>query len=70
MQNKNLSLKETFSIAVENYKKRNFELAENLCKKILNIEPNHSDSMMLLSNMYAINKNFDYSTIFVNIQIL
>ena len=58
MQNKNLSLKETFSIAVENYKKRNFELAENLCKKILNIEPNHSDSMMLLSNMYAINKNF------------
>ena len=58
MQNKNLSLKETFSIAIESYKKKNFELAENLCNKILSIDSNHSDSMMLLANMYAINKNF------------
>ena len=53
MKKNNLSLKETFKIALENYRKKNFSTTENLCKKILSIDSNHYDSLVLLSNIFA-----------------
>ncbi len=58
MKKKNLTLKDTFKAALEHYKKRNFSGTENLCNKILSIDPDHFDSFVLLSNINAINRNF------------
>tara|TARA_B100000315_G_C14571251_1_gene585635 strand:+ start:40 stop:1806 length:1767 start_codon:yes stop_codon:yes gene_type:complete len=57
--NKNqTTLKETFLIAHQNYKKKNYEEAKAICYKILNIDPNHFDSIILLANLSALNRNF------------
>ena len=58
MKKNNLTLKETFAVALENYKKKEFSIAENLCTKILSIDHNHLDSLLLMSNIFAINRNF------------
>ena len=58
MKKNKLSLRETFVEALKNYKKKNFIAGENLCNKILSIDPNHFDSLVLLSNISAINRNF------------
>ena len=58
MEKNNLTLKEIFTIAVENYKKKKFTTCENLCNKILSIDSDHFDSWILLANICAINKNF------------
>ena len=58
MKKNNLTLKETFKIALENYRKKNYPMTENLCKKILSIDSNHFDSLVLLSNIFALNRNF------------
>ncbi len=52
------TLKETFFTAVESYNKKDFKNAEALCYKILSIDPNHSDSIFLLANISASNRNF------------
>ena len=57
-QKSNLSIKENFLIAVENYKKNNFLIAENICNKILSIDAHHFESLVLLSNIFAINRNY------------
>ena len=49
------TLKETFVTAVQSYKEKNFVLAESLCKKIISIDPNHFDSLVLLSNIFSTN---------------
>ena len=43
--------------AYEN-KGKNLKTAENLCYKILSIDPNHFGSVFLLANISAINNNF------------
>ena len=53
------SLKTIFAEALEYYRKKDFKTAEIFCYKILGINPNHFDSLSLLSNLFAINKNFD-----------
>ena len=53
------TLKTIFSKAVENYRKRDFETAEISCHKIISIDPYHFDSLALLANISAINKNYD-----------
>ena len=53
MDNKKQSLKIIFSEALEHYKKRDFKAAEVYCYKILNINPNHFDSLSLLANIFA-----------------
>ena len=58
MKKNDLTLKQTFLLAVENYKKRNFPLSEKLCYKILSIDSDHFDSLVLLSNIHAISRNF------------
>ena len=59
MKKNNLTLKETFGLAVENYNKKNYLVTENLCNKILSIDTDHFDSMVLLSNLFAIKRNFN-----------
>ena len=61
MKKKNLSLKESFAVALENYKKKKFSVAQNLCNKILSIDSGHLDSIILLSNISAINGNFAHA---------
>ena len=58
MKKNNLSLKDTFLMALDSYKKKDFLAAENLCNKILSIDSDHFDSIVLLSNMLAMNGNF------------
>ena len=58
MEKNKLNLKDTFVTALESYKKKEFTMAENVCNKILSIDPSHFDSLVLLSNIFAINKNF------------
>ena len=59
MKKESLTLKEIFTIALENYKKKKFTITENLCNKILSIDSNHFDSLVLLSNIFAMNRNFN-----------
>ena len=58
MKKKNQSLNEIFSTAEENYKKKDFQTAEILCNKILNIDPNHFNSLFLLSTIFGIKNDF------------
>ena len=53
MDNKKQSLKTIFSEALQYYRKKDFKAAEVYCYKILNINPNHFDSLSLLSNIFA-----------------
>jgi Tfp pilus assembly protein PilF len=41
---KNLTLKETFALAVQNHQKNNLQVAENLYKEVLKTKPNHADA--------------------------
>ena len=59
MKKRSFTLKEIFTIALENYKKKKFTITENLCNKILSIDSNHFDSLVLLSNIFAMNRNFN-----------
>ena len=43
-EKKNLTIKETFALAVKNQQKNNIQVAENLYKEILKISPNHTDA--------------------------
>ena len=40
-EKKNLTIEETFALAVQNHKKNNLRIAENLYKEVLRINPNH-----------------------------
>ena len=59
MNKKNKTLKATFVVALENYKKKDYKNAEICCYKILSIDPNHFDSISMLATLAAINGNFD-----------
>ncbi len=58
IEKKNLIINETFASAVENHKKGNFQIAEKLYRKILNVEPIHLKSTVLLGTLSAQTKNF------------
>ena len=58
MKNKSKPLKETFALAFQNYKNKDFKSSELLCKKILSIDSNHFDSIFLLATLSAIQRNF------------
>ena len=55
----NQTIKENFDFALENHKKNNLEVAEELYKKILEVYPNHFPSTVLLGTLSAQTKNFD-----------
>ena len=58
-EKKNLTIKETFASAVQNHKKKKFQIAEKLYRKILNVDPNHLQSIVLLGTLSGQIKNFD-----------
>ena len=53
------SLKTIFVEALGHYRKKDFKTAEVFCYKILSIDRNHFDSISLLANIFAVNRNFD-----------
>ena len=44
MDEKNLTIEETFALAVQNQQKNNLQVAENLYKETLKTNPNHVDA--------------------------
>ncbi len=52
MNDKNLQLEETFSLAIRNQQKGNFGAAENLYKNILKLVPNHINTQNNLATIY------------------
>ena len=53
------AIKETLALALQNHQQNNFQVAEKLYKDILNIDPNHLESIFLLGSLSAQNKNFE-----------
>ena len=56
---KNLSINETFALALKNYKQKNFEVTENSCRQILNINPDHFKAIWLMGLLSARANNFE-----------
>jgi len=65
MNKRNPTLRETFNLAYEHYKKREYESAISFCNKILNVDPSHFDTNFLLSSISAIMGDFEKSKIFL-----
>ena len=59
IKEKNPKIKETFTIAFQNHKNKNYNVAENLYKEVLKINPNHFDSIFLLGSLSAQIDNFE-----------
>ena len=69
-EKKNLTTEETFDLAVQNHKKNNFKVAENLYKKVLKTNPNHFKSIHLLGSLLIQTKNFIMAIQLLNRAIL
>ena len=50
-EKKNIATKETFALAVQNHQKNNLEVAEKLYREILNIDPDHFESIFYLGSL-------------------
>jgi len=59
MKKNNLTTKETFALALQHHKKNSFQAAEQLYKKILEIEPDHVESNFRLGSLLVQTRNFD-----------
>ena len=57
MLEKNLSLKETFDLAIEKHKSKHFEVAEELYNKILIKKPNHIQTIFSLGTLFVETNN-------------
>ena len=53
MSNKNIKIQEFFDLGLQNFKKNNLKDAESFFKEVLNIEPNHLESIFLLGILCA-----------------
>ena len=58
-EKKELIIKETFSLAIKNHKKNNLQIAANLYKKVLKINPNHFESNYYLGILLGQKRRFD-----------
>ena len=58
-EEKNLTIKETFDLAIQNHQKKNIQVAENLYKDILNKEPDHIGAHNNLGTIYISLKQFE-----------
>ena len=58
MNKKNLTIKETFTLALRNHKENKLEIAENFYKKILKINSKHFDSIYFLGTLFLQTKRF------------
>ena len=52
-------IKETFALAFQKHKNKNYSTAESLYKKVLKIDPNHFESIYLLGSLSVQTYNFD-----------
>ena len=50
---KNLTVKEAFDLAVQNYQKNNLQIAKNLYEKVLKIDPNHSQALNNIAVIFS-----------------
>ena len=57
MDNKKLTTEETFTLAVQNQQKNNFQVAEKLYKETLKSNPNHVDAHNNLGLYYYDQEN-------------
>ena len=58
-EKKNLTIEETFALALKNHQNKNYQVAENLYKQILKINPNHFESIFYLGSLLIEIRNFD-----------
>ena len=65
-----MTIEKTFDLAVQNQKKNNFQVAENLYNEVLKINPNHFGSIFLLGALSIKIKNFDRAIQLLNQAIL
>jgi tetratricopeptide (TPR) repeat protein len=65
-EKKNLTIEETFALAVQNHRKNNLQVAEKLYKKVLNINSNDLQSNFLLGTLSAQTKQFDIAKKLLN----
>ena len=56
---RNLTIKETFALAMQNHQKNNFKIAHNLYSEILKTNPNHFESIFYLGSLSVQTKDFD-----------
>ena len=49
---KNINIEEDFALAIHNHKKKNFQIAENLYKKILELNPDSAGVYYNLGILY------------------
>ena len=63
---KSLTTEETLALAVQNHKKNNLQVAENLYKEILMTNSNHFQSNFLLGTLSAQTKKFDIAKQLLN----
>ena len=66
MYKKNLTIRETFALALQHHEKRNLQAAEQLYKQILEIEPDHVESIFRLGSLLVQTKNFDRAKILLD----
>lgn len=59
MKEKDLTIKETFALALQHHQKNNLQAAEQLYKQILEVEPDHVESTFRLGSLLIQTKNFD-----------
>ena len=59
MKKEDLTTTETFALALQYHQKNNFQAAEQLYKKILEIEPDHIESNFRLGSLLVQTRNFD-----------
>ena len=59
MSDKNTDVQKTLNLAVQNHKKGNLGLAEELYIKTLKINPDHERSIYLLSTLHLHKRNYD-----------
>ena len=59
MKKKKITIKETFALALQHHQKNNLQAAEQLYKQILEVEPDHVESIFRLGSLLIQTKNFD-----------
>ena len=52
-EKKNLTIEETFALAVQNQQKNNLQVAQKLYKEILKKNPNHFGSIFYLGTLFV-----------------
>ena len=59
VKEKNLKIKETFSLAFQKHQNKNYRAAEDLYKEVLKIDPDHFESIYLLGSLSVQTYNFE-----------